>query len=1263
MPVAKCSALLLLASAWGWAAGNIWLGGTAKDPTDWHTPMNWSAKKVPAAGDNTDVLIPSTAELFPALSGDAEVGGSLRIAAKARLSLEGHNLTVGAGARDRVDGPDTAYSAKTPYGLVIERGGELNASAGTPMITIGLGGLVNEGTVSGSPMLRIAGTFHGFVLQPGDFRPSSLILASSPYPYPVTLEQDLTVAGAAELAGGELIVAKEATLAISGDLIFRGKAPGPACLTPHGQVRVEGTIRSEGAAWDLGHATGWVSLVGKGDQTLHAGGFLPPIKLQKPSGKVSVVGDLHCNGLFIAPGNVLSLATGPKLILGSPACEWRTDPADKSIVKTYHPHRSSRDLINQGTLLGSPDVSFVLNVNTGGKAFAVSGVYSFKRKATEPAEGEIVQPTAGLHAGDLSINRPDSRLAIKDEQLFLDGKPAALAAAPAKKPDELDAPLAADEKATLTRLRLAPVQPREADRAGLMNVAPFVKAVRSTPSVGMSLWNVVDGSPTTEASFRTGVGLAGSYELVFPKPVAVSMVRFLQGALFAFRSALVADTTGSGACDTLVAAALDGAPGAWRELAFPPVTVHRLRLQALEGQRGWEQSFPQLAELEVYAPKDAYAHAEQAAPLRRAEPVPGNARRFSVGPPVKVQWPAPRPEDRITKLITADLWMFGIQLDPAALPAKPLWDFEPCTRVIKDIQGLGADGVLLFVEAQMSAFWPSSNFRWQAKDKEAQPPKRDLLKELTDTLHAHGLKLYVIFLGRFMDCYIGPKDKDGWQTLLEEVAARGVDGISLCHDEAFYGIPNPDGKGRPKDDPVRLAFQKRFGPGADLPDSIWQDTVAYKRWVVYSYEELAERFRRYRDAVKKANPKCETFCIIGSHAVSANNRMTYCLAYDVIGHIADLDYLGTDYMEAETRVWAASARNRRAAMELFVPPSVREGIQAALQGARLIAWYRYNYIEMQKSADHRRRESAFLAALERWGVTRARTPRALAVLASRASEDWWDNDHGTNWLGWNPAAKQGFWTARLLNQFLNTHGYPYDLYYLDHPGDLKDIGQYKVLFLPFPYSVSKEALAVLRRAHAGQPAEAQAKAGGSRLLIAQRMGEVDEVGARYDRPALAELIQKGRDDGSVVYVPRNLVEWEVEPTFADEMTQLLDEALGDAKPLFLDRHGSSVEAYLAESDTRLSPGSGQREPAECREKFLTIINWQDGEADIEVGLALPEGSYKMLTLAASAPADERRGLLDGKEAVPAADLRRFAVKLDGRDVRLIYLLPADKPGF
>ena len=203
-----CVALVFSLSGWGWTAGNIWQGGNANGPTDWTLPTNWSAKRAPSAADATDVLIPGNLENYPVLTEDAVAGGSLRIAEGGRLDLDGHGLTVGAGVRDTVDGVDTAYTAKTPYGLIVEKGGELDASKEKPTIALGLGGLVNRGSIAGSPVVRIAGVFHGFVLQPGDLKPAALRLDLSPYPYSVTLAQKLTVAGNVELSGGELVVAK-----------------------------------------------------------------------------------------------------------------------------------------------------------------------------------------------------------------------------------------------------------------------------------------------------------------------------------------------------------------------------------------------------------------------------------------------------------------------------------------------------------------------------------------------------------------------------------------------------------------------------------------------------------------------------------------------------------------------------------------------------------------------------------------------------------------------------------------------------------------------------------------------------------------------------------------------------------------------------------------------------------------------------------------------------------------------------------------------
>ena len=1062
----------------------------------------------------------------------------------------------------------------------------------------------------------------------------------------VRVRGDAAVAGALVLSGGHLVVEREKVLAVGGDLVFRGSRPA-ASLTPHGEVRVRGTIASEGSARYGATATGWVVMVGEGDQVVTPGGFLPPIRIAKASGKVTLAGDLHCAGLHVAPGNTLDLTGGQRLLLGTPLREWRFDPKDRMIVKTYHPFRSSRDLINQGTILGKPSVPFTLFVNADDEVFAVSGRYEGPRKASE-------SPVAG----GLSINAPASRLSLEKGTLLLDGKPPAA-----------EAPLddGAGDRARITGLSLRKVPPKKVDTAGLHNVAPAAAALRSEPSIGHRIWRLVDGSEATGASFRSGVGRGGRIELVLAEPATVSAVRFRQGRLFAIRYEVRGDRDGDGECETELVAAAGGSPNAWREHAFAPTRVHRIAFHATEGQRGWERSYPDLQELEVYA--------DAPPPERAEEPQQAPERRLSLGPQVDFRGPAVRPEDRILQGVMIDVWMFGIH-DERQLTFGHLRDYEPFKKLLAGMKDLGADTALLFIEAEPLVFWPSRNFKSltnrayfkelerrklreaekdaadgagdaelelegeKKEERPKEPPKlpvidppvkTDILREFCEGMHENGIKVLILFHAKVGGSYVGPPDRDAWTVLFEEAAARGVDGIYVLWDEAWFGLANPKAATLPPDHPDRIAFRKRWGPDADLPTK-WEQTVDYKRHVLMNYERLAQWVRRRCDAIRAVNPKCLTLTNIGSHSITSNNRMTYGTAYDVLGHLGGLDYLGSDYVHDETRTFVGSAKNRQATMVLGAGEHIGTAVSCIFQGARAINYYRYNYIELWKATERRRRGFQLIRTLERWGIGAARTPKKIALVVSRASEDWWDNAHGTYWLGGSAEGKQGFWTSRLVNELLLRAGYPFDLYYMDQAESLRAVAEYTLVIVPFPYSVSRAAAEVLRKAHAA----------GAKLLIAQRRGEVDELGRKHPKPILDDLIERGRKDGSVVYLDRDLVAAEVERSFDAEMSGVIDGLLGPEKPLSLWRHGHRVEAHLAE----------RREGA----RLLALINWGEA-AEVEVGVSLPAGSYRVLAVSSRAPRDERVVQIGGKEVFAASDLAHVGVKLAKDEVVVLRITP------
>ena len=1248
------------------AESNNWKGTHPERPSDWHEPSNWSSGSVPRLSDGSDVVIPAGLENYPTLSSDGEVDRKLLIRSKAWLNLSGHKVRIATSSRIDYD----QVGANQPEaGLYIEKDAFLDASIATSEVIIGRGQISNQGTVRGKPALSIDSKHPSISLKTGGVIFGSLTLHPSVYPYSVTIEESTEVEGSVMLSGGHLLIKAEQVLRIRGDLLFRGK-PSLSAVTLIGDIQLHGSIESDGSHRQLQASTGWVRMVGKGDQQIAAQGILPPLMLDKPGGKVKANGDLYCTGLKVQARNFLDLSEGQKLVFGLRTPEWRFDPKEKLIVKTYQPSRSCRDLVsNHGTIIGKPDVPFRLYLHDKDKVFQIEGRYFYPpvKKRTDPALGLVAAQSP--FAGSLSVQTPASRLQIKGGALLLDGKPFT------EQSDDPDAELENEvgpgedeprlEKAKISALLIKVLEPDSGARGSGVNIARFASRIHSHPSTGMCIRNLVDGDEATVASFRTGVGLGGNYDFTFTQPVSVSRVRFLQGGLFAIQYFLYADTTNDGKYDKALVYAADGAPNAWQELSFETTPLYRLKLRAFQGQRGWEKSYPDIREIEIYSDEETYQRL--AKDQRPESKIPESTPWIEFGEVVKLQLPEPTAATQILKSVMVDLWMAGIHENQ--LPKGDIRAHAPFKKLLEGVKELGADTMTLFIEADPKAFWPSKNFKsitnpdYYKKIEEAglpqvgekltdenekldefddevqedveQPEKprpeikvpigRDLLREFTEGAHEQGLKVFVLFRPDIYETYIGPKGQDAYELLCEEVATRGVDGVYLMPDEDTFGLANPRGAKLPEDHPSRAEFRKRWGPDADLPNG-WEQSVNYRRHVLSNYERAGEALKRRQAIVKKINPKCITLLNIGSGAVSGNNRMTYGLASDLIGHVSSVDYMGTDYQPQETRRFVAASKNRQATVMDGVGIDGTLGVISGIfQGASIINHYRYNYIELWEKTDSIKSGLKFIQSLERWGIRRARPPRSIALLTSRASEDWWDNLNGTYWLGWNPKAKQGFWSSRFINEFLLRNGYSFDLYYLDHVEQVREAAKYDLLILPFPYSVSKEVAGLL----------AQARSSGKKFLIGQKQGEVDELGVVHEGPALQNLIKTGQANGDVVCLEENWVDAETDPKFISRLRANIDKLLGDRKPMLFLSHGSNVEAHLLEIDSRT--------------KFIALLNW-GAEASVEVGVHMPEGNYEMIGVSMQKPEEFRTSVIGKQKSVSTDFLKRFAVKLPKHDV-------------
>lgn len=1308
------------------ATTNTWLGKTA----DWAGSANWSAGAAPSGENAQDVLVPGgDNSIYPVLGADAAVGGSLIIGERARLSLNGHNLKVGAAIPETFDEADLMGLVTQGRGLIIANKASLEAEPETSTVTIQAGGLVNRGTVNGKIGLRIVGQARGFCIRGGKaFNLTALTTAPSPFPYTIVADGNVTVQGNLEMAGGRLVIKESSEFVVKGDLVFLGSEPGVMLVT-EGNLLLHGGLRSEGSAYcaEIPRASpvwnktegagfcmptekeGWLWLVGAGDQAIVAKGILPAFGIDKPSGKVTVAGDLHCNGLYIKKGNTLDLSQGQKLIFGSHVREWTKNPQPNN---PPGPMRTCRDLINQGTIVGKPAVTLDFLVNDKGARQVVELSYRMPERESAGAAagtGDDIDKTMPWRGpGSLSINRYDSRLRLKDGEIFLDGKPwdqkVTQAGAKPREADEtpeLDGMLSevksgapSQRQALVTLQALTTLTNEFRAPPASVNIAPYVSEILTSPrgpkvwAVNGPLWGwgdvyaLVDGDPD--------VGFGGStyYDFVFAEPVTVNAVRLKSGSqiLDAAQFVLSADVTGDGRYDKILGWGHDGEPpkGQWltwgRSAAvFPTQTLSRLRLRVLSS--GGEVARPDLGEVEIFSDAACRDRLIKQEWVGQVSKFPAQANFLVPGDVVEAKWPEPDPSDRVHKSAVAAFWMFGIgwgaSWDDKAWESFPrLKDLPSCVKVLDEMKAkYRFDNIMLFFEGESTGVpWPSvrlksaTNAKYLAERKTALkigaavkaskgtdkvedvlsvepagelggdlfevkdpsgkyseqlkaedlPCQRNLMKEFCEAAHERGMTVYVICRPEDMGkLYIGPKDQDPYEVFIQECVAGGADGVSLVPDEdhLLWSVGSYP-QWRQFDEQTREK-RKTFTP------------VELKSWVVARDQLAGDLLKERIKSVRKIKPDA-VFYTGGARLLEGGDP------YDIIGHTIDVEYLGCAYQSHIVRRWAAAAKDRKKVyMFDYVSRTVRFSLESLLQGARLIGSYRYNYIaEVAHSEDQRARENVFIDQFVKWGGTRSTRP-PIAFLVSRASENWWPMDCATN-----PAtAAQSYraWAiSDIMYAFLMKNGYTFDVYYLDQVADLKALKDYRLVVLPFGYSMPKAALECFTQAYAA----------GANFLVGERKGEVDEVGRPYDKPLLADLIEQGSKAGRVRFLDQDLVAQENKRSFVRDMTAIVDPLLGDRKDLVLKSYGNRIESFVF--------------AVEPTERYVSFINWEDKEARIEVGLNLPDGRYHLLTLSSAAPAAFHEGAIDGKKTFTAQDLQHVALKLAADEVFSMYVLPAGR---
>lgn len=765
-------------------------------------------------------------------------------------------------------------------------------------------------------------------------------------------------------------------------------------------------------------------------------------------------------------------------------------------------------------------------------------------------------------------------------------------------------------------------------------------------------------------------GSLGTFEhnpfaLTFSEPVTVTGFRL---TLPPRTLEVLADTTGDGRYDTMLYRNWNHPTfSTWKDLKeyvwlthrfVKKVKVHKVLVLA-----------EKIREIELLGPSGQLPGAKPPA----FEPARAT---LAVGAPLGEQPGKPSRNDQYWYGFCLEPWMFGMQnhmtryFDKGIEP-PPLAEWDEWKKVASDFHSLHANFVLLFppsvfampkgVKARPSAYphplmWPSEV--WYVN----QP--FDLLSQFNDACHKEGFLNFVI--PREWDFITNRTEEVKQVTLAKEIAVRGSDGVPMCMDEQFFYMPL-DFK---KDPVLRDEFFKWSGQTNMPARAFYGDDKVTRLGYLFSVHKKAEWMAQIKTEQIRLNPSAQTFGGFGgcdylqmrSQKVSGADYWGWEGRCDVIGGDGTYFGVGVDARGSnlgsltpavQTAVQVACTPKRRSLATVnfnwgmrwdgktnaMKNPLVYDDFPNIAHTAGALATYfnkgefldywRYNFMDMKgpKTRAAVKAGGYMAEVLGAWGGKKAPVPRDVLILRSRTSEDWWS-------LKWcygkvdrmEPIGRYKhwphhlfFWTAARLAE----NAIPFEIYALQRPEAWKDIaGRYKVIVLPFAYSVSDDEAAALRQA---------AKAGVKIIVLGgDEAGTVDAIGEPRTTNALAGVpVTRFRIKDANVPGTGAL---------AADFIRLVKDLVGEPS-LSIDRAaGHDVQAFM------LSPGK--------RERLVMVANWSERDTSVNLHVALPPGLYKLEICDGECV---REGSIGGKTTFGPEDTKSFRVDLKREESLLMRI--------
>lgn len=458
---------------------------------------------------------------------------------------------------------------------------------------------------------------------------------------------------------------------------------------------------------------------------------------------------------------------------------------------------------------------------------------------------------------------------------------------------------------------------------------------------------------------------------------------------------------------------------------------------------------------------------------------------------------------------------------------------------------------------------------WQGTDGQGNALVRDLLKTAADHGLGVWLTLGHPALPTFKtaedpnfpqyECVNGPWGQR-WTESLAAAAAYDFAGLSLVPDEynwLYYGLQERYAK-HPDPKVVEFyqqlpamcacpvcqdAYRRQFGAAMpELPKgtSFPQQAPAFRQYLRFRYDSTTAWIKRSAAAVQAANPRLRADSLLCVTPVCSDFWWGPGVAWDRLGetgmdfpttdpYLLLHNYLGdsTHWYVTETAAHLTAATPKRQCgivleasrlrtedRELWPVEIYGSALSAVSHGARELAWWHLSHITDQShTTDHAPLSYACVKGV--YSLLKQADPwlgglkpyRGVALLYSRASDDWWrfySQPQLADFLVTAVPAglaedartlpRYASMAQRAVLYTLLQRGVPTDLYYLDNvvEGQLQG---YDTIVVPFPLALSDGQAALL----------ANLAQGGKTVLVLSQLGVLDEEGSPRATPALQKL--------------------------------------------------------------------------------------------------------------------------------------------------------------